>query len=449
VTDLTAPAPVPVLAGAAKVDITPPVGLPMGGYGARSERSRGIVDPLHARVAVLSDGRGDIAVIVCDLLGVGSELVAETRRQVEERAGVPPERVLVAATHTHAGPAGLRLRDAPEFVAITAAKLAGAVAMARRAAVPVLLEAGSVELGSISLNRRDPAGPIEDTLRVLVADPGRDRPPVFALVSYACHSTVREHDNLEYSADWPGAMARSLERNLGGTAIYLQGAAGDINPVWTAHDHAEVERVGGIVGAAATRLALEMRPLASGGQRSFNLSWSEEVEVPATGRLLSGVGLDAAVSHLDVDRRVRPPVADTDAELDKLRAEIGSPNVALEQRRRLRARINELDVVRQWGLAELRAGTQAVEVQALRVSEECAFVSLPGEFFVETGRDVAGRCGLGFPLIAGYANGSVGYVPPAGQYPEAGYEVGMTQFGPGAAEAVADAAVAAVKSLYD
>jgi len=437
-----------VRAGAATVDITPPVGLPMGGYGGRSEPSRGMVDPLHARVAVLSDGAGEIAIIVCDLLGVGSELVAETRRRVEERAAIPPERVLVAATHTHAGPAGLRLRDAPEFVAVTAAKLAGAAAMARRRAVPVLLEAGSVELGSISLNRRDPDGPIEDTLRVLVADPGRDQPPVFTLVSYACHSTVREHDNLEYSADWPGAMARSLERNLGGTAIYLQGAAGDVNPVWSAHDHAEVERVGGIVGAAATRLALEMRPLAAGGQWSANLSWSEDVAVAATGMLLDGVGLDAAVSRLDVERRVRPPVADTDAELEKLRAEVGSPDASLEQRRRLRARLNELGVVRQWGLAELRAGTQAVEVQALRVSDQCAFVSLPGEFFVATGRDVAARSGLGFPLIAGYANGSVGYVPPAEEYPEAGYEVGMTQFGPGAAESIADAAVAAVRSLY-
>lgn len=437
-----------VLAGAATVDITPPVGLPMGGYGGRSDPSRGIIDPLHARVAVLSDGAGEIAIIVCDLLGVGSELVAETRRLVEARAGLPAERVLVAATHTHAGPAGLRLRDAPEFVAVTAAKLAGAVTMARRSAVPVRLEAGSVELSSISLNRRDPLGPIEDTLRVLVADPGRDRPPVFTLVSYACHSTVREHDNLEYSADWPGAMARSLERNLGGTAIYLQGAAGDINPVWSAHDHAEVERVGGIVGAAATRLALEMRPLAGGGQWSANLSWSEDVEVPASGMLLSGIGLDAAVTRLDVERRVRPPVADTDAQLDQLRTAMASAGVSREERRRLQARVNELGVVRQWGLAQLRAGTQAVEVQALRVSDQCAFVSLPGEFFVATGRDVAERSRLGFPLIAGYANGSVGYVPPAAEYAQAGYEVGMTQFGPGAAEAIADAAVAAVRSLY-
>jgi neutral ceramidase len=437
-----------VLAGAASADITPPIGLAMGGYGARAGVSSGLADPLRARAVVLSDGTTELALVVCDLLGVGSDLVDESRRAIEDLTGIPPANVLVAATHTHSGPAGIRRQSGPDYVAQTAAKAAGAVAMAQAAMVPVRLVAGAAELSSISLNRRHPAGPIEDRLRVLVADAGRDRPPVFSLVSYACHSTVREHDNLDYSADWPGAMARSIEAGVGGTAVYMQGAAGDLNPVWSAHDHAEVERVGGIVGAAATRLILEMRPHASGGQWTFNLSWSEQVEVPATGRLLTDVRLAAATTRLEIDRRQRPPTAETDAELKRLQTHLSAPELGEDDRRRTRARINQLGVDRQWGRSGLRPGAQPIEVQALRLSAECGIVSLPGEFFVSTGRDIAARSGLEFPLIAGYANGSVGYVPPAPDYPEAGYEVGMTQFDPGAAEQIAAAAVDSLRSLY-
>lgn len=439
---------VSLLAGAATADITPAVGMPMGGYGARTGVSRRVEDPLLARAIFLSDGQMEVAVVVCDLLGVGSDLVRESRHAVEALTGIPADHVLVAATHTHSGPAGIRMRDAMDYVAQTAAKVGGAVAVARDSAVPVQLVAGSADLATVSLNRRDPAGPIEDRLRVLVADPGRERPPVFTLVSYACHSTVREHDNLDYSADWPGAMARTVEATIGGTAVYLQGAAGDVNPVWSAHDHAEVERVGGIVGAAAARLALEMRPHASGGQWTFNLSWSEQLQVPAAGLLLTDIGLAAATTRLELERRRRSPVAETDAELERLQRELAVPERSDSDRRRLRARVNELGAERQWGLAEVRPGTQAVEIQAFRLSAECGIVSLPGEFFVETGRHVARSSGLVFPLVAGYANGSVGYVPPAGEYVAAGYEVGMTQFSPGAAERIADTAVTTLSSLY-
>jgi hypothetical protein len=89
-----------------------------------------------------------------------------------------------------------------------------------------------------------------------------------------------------------------------------------------------------------------------------------------------------------------------------------------------------------------------LEVQAIRLSEECAIVTLPGEFFASTGLSLAERCGRPGLMIAGYANGNVGYVPPADAFPNAGYEVGMTQFGPDAEAIIADAAVGLVQSLY-
>ena len=435
-------------AGAAVVDITPGVGLPMGGYGRRSDPSAGVADPLCARVMVLSDGDTEVVIAVCDLLGVGTDLVADTRRLVQEATGIPGGHVLMAATHTHGGPAGFRHSDAPEYVAVTARKVAGAASVARRSARPVRLKLGSFDMPSIGRNRRHPDGPFQDTGVVLLADPGRLDPPVATLVSFACHATVLEHDNLEYSADFPGAANRLIEGSLGGTAVYLQGACGDINPVWSAHDHREVDRVGGVLGAAAVRLVHEMRPLDS-GQWYINLSWSEDVPVEARGRLLTGGPLACASTTVELERRHRPAPDDLDRRRRELAAELDALGADRpSERRRLRAELNELDVAVLFARAGAGRPTQRLEVQAIRLAPECAVVTLPGEFFIATGQDIARRVKVEHLLVAGYANGAVGYVPPADEYPEAGYEVGMSQFGPGAAEAVADAAVALVDSLF-
>ena len=53
---------------------------------------------------------------------------------------------------------------------------------------------------------------------------------VATLVNYACHGTVLGPDNLLVSADWIGAMRLRVESELGGLALFLQGAAANINP---------------------------------------------------------------------------------------------------------------------------------------------------------------------------------------------------------------------------
>src|SRR5579884_2441270 len=434
------------LAGAAVADITPPVGARMGGYGKRTSGSVGIMDPLFVRALVLSDGRSSVALAVCDLLGVGSEVVSVSRRLIEETLGLPADAVLVGATHTHAGPSGFRSAEDPEYTNVVARQVAGAVAMAHRSLEPVTLKLGAVEVATVSQNRRDPGGPVQSTAQVLLCDRSQPAPPVATLVSYACHATVLEHDNLEYSPDFPGAMARSVESLLGGTAIYLQGACGDVNPVWSRHDRAEVERVGGVLAGAVGRLAQEMRPLDT-GQWCINLSWSEDIEVPCPGQLIAPLSLAAARTELELPRRPRRSRREVEGDLREMEATLET-TTDVRQRRELSARINELATSRLFPPVPTDRQTQRLEVQALRLSDQCAVVSLPGEFFAETGAELVDRCGLPALLVAGYANGSVGYVPPARAFPEGGYEVGMTQFGPEAEAAIVDAAISTVRSLY-
>src|SRR4051794_3740311 len=275
----------------------------MGGYGARTGVAERTHDPLQARVLVLGDGDTELVIAVCDLLGVGRDLVAETRKMIEDDTGIPPQHVLIAATHTHSGPAGFRISDAADFVGVTARKIAGAVRTARRDLCPVTLKVAEAEVRTTSQTRRHPDGPTHPTAPVLSALPDSGAPPIATLVTFACHSTVLEHDNLEYSADFPGAMARAVEHAVGGTAIYLQGAAGNINPVWMRHDHTDVARVGGILGAAAARAVHELRPLGE-GQWCINLNWSEEVAHPAVpGTVLSDVRLGGSSQILELPRR--------------------------------------------------------------------------------------------------------------------------------------------------
>src|SRR5437762_1520966 len=97
-----------------------------------------------------------------------------------------PEHVLIAGTHTHAGPAGVRGHPDPELLAITARTIAAAVsavAMLR----PAVLKVGSGVVDSVSLNRRDPAWPVDATLQVLQVDEP-DGMPIATTAFFACHA---------------------------------------------------------------------------------------------------------------------------------------------------------------------------------------------------------------------------------------------------------------------
>ena len=88
-------------AGVGRAEITPPAGTPLGGYGARKGRpSTGAHDPLFAKALVLDDGTTRVAIVTTDLVGTNAEM----KRRVSERTGIPPERLLLCASHTHSGP---------------------------------------------------------------------------------------------------------------------------------------------------------------------------------------------------------------------------------------------------------------------------------------------------------------------------------------------------------
>ena len=77
----------------------------MAGYAARKGPSEGKVHDLWAKALVLEDGQGGRFVLVAvDLIGIPRPTRDWMEKQVEERFKLPPERLLLNASHTHCGP---------------------------------------------------------------------------------------------------------------------------------------------------------------------------------------------------------------------------------------------------------------------------------------------------------------------------------------------------------
>ncbi len=433
--------------GASAIDITPPVGTALDGYGGRTDVSLGVHDPLFARCLFLDDGQSPLAIVVCDLIGVGRGLVARARELIAERPGIPTGNVLIAATHTHAGPAGIRGEGEPVLVEDVARKIAGAVRVAHRNAAEGALKYGTTGLSSIGQNRRQPDWPIDHRLDVLAADTPDGR-NIATVARYACHPTTMERDNLDITAEWPGEACRVMEQVIGGgtTGIYLQGACGNINPAWMWQRFDQVHRVGSIVGAKAAALSQELRPLGINHQ-AHNIRWDELTPKPVeSGVLVGEAPLRSATVNFDAPYRSGPE----DDQMERLVANLEREQAAAagDARREVTARLTRARGERV-ALARIRQRGPArrEEVQAMRLGEGLFLVALPGEVFVETGEAIRARSGLANLLVVTYANDYPGYFCRPEAYEQGGYEAGVTPFAPQADMMLIEAAVAALMEV--
>ena len=95
-----------VMAGVSSIDITPPPGLPMGGYSMMANKGKGFRTRLKARTVYLNDGKGkSLALVQADLFS-GSLLVQhQVVSLVAQKTGLNPADIAVMGTHTHSSPA--------------------------------------------------------------------------------------------------------------------------------------------------------------------------------------------------------------------------------------------------------------------------------------------------------------------------------------------------------
>jgi neutral ceramidase len=277
--------------GVARVDVTPSTFMTMYGYANRKcGPANGTHDPLMAKVLVLEAAGTRMAIVTMDL----GSMVSDTLRQdVASKLGIPI--LLLSASHTHSAPSFLPFGSAPATNAASIAyrtelegKIFGAIEQASKTMAPVTLRVarGSLPLGYNRLLPRDdgrtralfdnmeriPYGPVDPELVLLRVD-GTDGQTRALLVHYATHAVVLGPTNCKYSADWPGVMQAKTEAAMPGAQVmFVQGGAGDINPIFMARsgdeerDFGVVQKMGELLAEEVVRANARATPVAAGAE---------------------------------------------------------------------------------------------------------------------------------------------------------------------------------------
>jgi len=222
-------------AGTAAVPIALPPGVPIGGFARLSYRSEPPAEPLLARAVVLSEPGCAVALVSLEILLVPEALDRLVRERV---ADLGLDGVVVAATHTHAGPggfwdslAGERLATGPFDPAAREALVGAAAQAIRRAAHARIPAELSISLGRAEALAANRNGGAVDARLVLARLRRLDGHPLADVVVFPAHPTLLGKRNRRLSGDWPGALMYDERAAEGaramGVRLFFQGALGD------------------------------------------------------------------------------------------------------------------------------------------------------------------------------------------------------------------------------
>ncbi len=257
-------------AGAADVDITPREAVPMWGYGDRHAKlSEGTTDPLMATAVVIHAGKSKLAIVGLDLGRSPTEdSLLRIRAQVSKRANI--EATFIAGSHTHHGPV-VELSDRPgrgkgrfdsavRYSEQLELGIIEAILAADANRVDAKLATGSVTLENFNRNRHSKIEPIPvdrllSLMRLTRADNGES---IATIVNFTAHPTSIPSERMLFSSDFVGAMREVIEQELGGQAIFMQGASGDIST--NRGPHGDHTAYGKALGREAIKLARELSP---------------------------------------------------------------------------------------------------------------------------------------------------------------------------------------------
>lgn len=399
-----------LLAGVAKVVITPPVGVDLCGFGGRGGPSVGVHDELQAGALFLSANEQAL-IITADLIGFDAAAVAEMRAEISATTGVPVGNICIACSHTHSGPVTLCLPTLGhpnfDYLAVLKRKLIGVAQIAVRQAAPAQIGYGR-EPVSVGIDRRKlSAGPTLDRAErglvapyvdVLAIDSAAG-PALARLFVHAAHAVTLGGDNLFVSGDWPGYAQRTLEQAYGNGALALfgQGCCGNINS--DPRGTFEIAEAQGRVMAGAVLKAAEYSARAS------------DLTVAVASETLALPCFDP------------PTVAEAGELLAEARAKAAQPENNYGLQKMYDGLVEWAERMGRMAREGAHDLTTPFEVQVIRIGD-IGLVALPGEVFVDYALQIdAGAQGYAQTATLGYANGNIGYVPNAAAFAEGGYEV--------------------------
>ncbi|MBN1452140.1 MAG: neutral/alkaline non-lysosomal ceramidase N-terminal domain-containing protein [Anaerolineales bacterium] len=404
-----------LLAGIARQIISPPKGIFLIGYGDRSKGNIGIHDDLTATALVLTDGTTRIAIVALDILTINEFIVDRVR------ARLAPTEVLLCCSHTHSGPIAYADEKSPrknrDYINLLVDRIGEAVKEAQENLLPARLEYSHSQ-ADVGINRREkmPDGHMEigrntegardKSVQVVsvLTDVGRRKGDkegtrIATIVNYACHGTVLGPDNLLVSADWIGVMRDKVEQELGGMALFLQGAAANINPDMYWEDARAFEKVTeqGLSVAEAVLAAA-----GSGGDEMRGMPLNiERVEAwfPTETRAITS----------------RPP------------KNYGKPLLSLAKMPGFMAVFADILLNQRYpwkSVIEAKDGFWSVpmRINAVRIGD-LALVTFGAETFTEIGMKVKAASPAAHTLFASVSDGCISYLHTEESHEEGGYEV--------------------------
>jgi neutral ceramidase len=223
-----------------------------------------------------------------------------------------------------------------------------------------------------------------------------------------------------FSADYPGALSRRMSDYHGTNCVTLfaNGACGNLNHVdvnWSRPQttRAEPERLATILAASVFLAEKNLREIKAAPIRVK----SEIVQLPLA------------------------PITPEEIEQARLTVRTGDD----------KTRDNFMKLVKAYQILDVAAREGRpleVEVQVIALGDELAWVSLPGEVFVELGLAIKKRSPFRQTMLAELANGSIGYIPDRRSYAEGNYEPVSARCAAGSGEQLVEVASRLLKLLH-
>jgi neutral ceramidase len=439
----------PLQVGVAETDITPPVGYRMAGY--FDERfSTGVHDPLKAKAIVLQQGNEKIALVFCDLVQVTFPISAVARDRAAQLCDIPRQNICIFATHSHTGPLfddvrGTFFHDTAvaqhgkdehqtiEYCPFCADQIVKAIQQAQAKLAPTQLRVGIAQQRGLPFNRRSimkngkigwnvgfnnpnfvrPAGPVDHDVGIVEVMHGDKA--VGGLTVFAMHADTT--GGTEFSADYPYTIEQTLRKAIGADYISAFGAGtcGNLNQI-NVHTNEDFKSV-----TAAARYGKMVGQTVVGALPNL-----ETVSNPSI-----------AARSKTIIADLQTPAPDQIAKGRALLPDLGTEKVDFYTKVRL---VKAVDLQR-------KGNQLPMEVQAFRLSDDTAIVSLPAEIFVEFGLDIKKHSPFKNTMVISLANDRPCYIPTIEGFKQGSYEAENSRVVPGTGERLADVAKELLRDL--
>jgi hypothetical protein len=271
-----------------------------------AEELTGAVDDIYLRCLSVEAEAARVIFLSLDLIGLFRDFTEALALRLAPR-GIEPEQLIVATTHSHAAPDTMGAwgpafgqsgynPEYAEFLLTTATQAVHSALESSRPARPYLC-AEEVDLGVE--NFREPE---EVNLALWCLSFHGDEGVVGSLISYPAQPELVPRDDDRISGDYPGEACRILDREFGGTTLFLLGACGGMQPEGCEAGYETAHAYGRKLASELLNLAPTTWPV---GGDTLTVT-AREVELP-----VENEGFALMMEHGLLETTRKPPAART------------------------------------------------------------------------------------------------------------------------------------------